>query len=130
MTVFFAKYSQQTVGTVHYLAAARLDVKNGALNDPLETQRRERALLRLIGQYWCVLVDENADAGLELIEIRIACEQRFFCRRLIQQTDEKMLGGYEFMLAAPRVDEQGMQNVFELLSNGRRRFGLVELERR
>src|SRR6187399_3072100 len=94
MTVFFAKYSQQTVGTVHYLAAARLDVKNGALNDPLETQRRERALLRLIGQYWCVLVDENADAGLELIEIRIACEQRFFCRRLIQQTDEKMLDGY------------------------------------
>ena len=49
MTVFFAKYRHQTIGTVHYLTAARLDVKYGALNDPLEPQRRQRALLRLIG---------------------------------------------------------------------------------
>jgi hypothetical protein len=41
-----------------------------------------------------------------------------------------VLDGNEFMLAAARIHEQRMQNVFELLRNGRRRFRLFELDLR
>jgi hypothetical protein len=53
--VLFAEDRDQDIGAVDLLAARRLDVQDGALNDPLEAQRRLRIDLVIAGDGWaCV----------------------------------------------------------------------------
>src|SRR6185503_17833628 len=98
------------------LAAARLHVENGTLQDPLETQGRLdlRPFLFLAAQTRSGAFDELLELTAQAREIRAARFQRLDHRRRIEQREQQMLDGDEFVPLFARSLERVVQTVFEL----------------
>ena len=100
------------IGAGYFLAARRLDVNDGALNDALE--RRRRAGILRVGHDQTIefFVDELLQIGLERVDIDIAAGQNGHSVAIFGQREEEMLERREFVTAFTSQVHRRMQSFF------------------
>ena len=80
----FAEYGNQNVSAVHFFFTGRLNVENGALQDPLETQSRLRFPLVVFGKQRRVFLDKLGQVVVQTVQICAASPQYFRCGGIIK----------------------------------------------
>ena len=117
--ILLAKGRDQHIGARHFLLAAAggLHVHDGALDHALESQRRLGVDLVVATDRGCVLLDEGRQALPQVFDVGRTGAQHFGRRRVVQQGQQQMLDGDEFVTLLARFDERHVQTDFQLLRN-------------
>ena len=89
----------------------------GALNDPLEAQRRLRIDLIVTGDGGRVFADEAAQILAQLFDAGAAGAQGFGCRGVVEQCQQEVFNGDELVTLLPRLDKRHVQADFKFLRN-------------
>ena len=117
MRVFFAVNRHQHISTGHLFFSRRLDVQDGALNNPLKTQRRLSIDLTITGDDGRVLLDEFGKRFFQFVDFGRARFQHFLCRWILQQGEQQMLDCNELVALLPGFDKCHVEADFEFLRN-------------
>ncbi len=88
-----------------------------ALNHALEAEGRLRVHLVGTRHDGGVVDDEILQAGAQVLDIGRAGAQNFRCGRVVQQRQQQVLHGDEFVACLPGLDEGHMQADFQFLRN-------------
>ena len=97
--IFFAKDGDQDVRTVHFFfaTARRLNVHDGALNHALETQSGLRVDFFATRHLGRVVLDEIAQGFAQVVNVGGASAQHFGRAGVVQQSQQQVLNGDEFV---------------------------------
>ncbi len=114
--LLLAEYRHQHVGDRDLFLAARLHVKHGALQNPLESQGRLHVAVLAGRQARRGLVDELLELGLELRGIGAAGLQDLADLGGIHDGEQQMLDGHEFVARLARAGKRIVQAKFEFLT--------------
>ncbi|CAM5189960.1 hypothetical protein CDEF62S_03848 [Castellaniella defragrans] len=90
---------------------------DGALNHPLEPQGRLRVDLAAAREDRCVLGNEFTQVLTQHFDVGRASLQNLHRRSVIQQRQEQVLDGDEFVPGGARLDERHVQADFKLFGN-------------
>ncbi len=101
VTVLLAEDRDQHVGDRHFLLAARLHVEHGALQHALETQRRLHLAIVVLLEARRRLVDEFLQLLAQARRIRAAGAQDLAHLRRVDDREQQVLDGHEFMALVP-----------------------------
>ncbi|MNZ64178.1 hypothetical protein D3C78_823440 [compost metagenome] len=115
LAFLFAENRHQHVRAGHLTLAGALHVEHRALQNALEAQGRlGLAILVMLRNQRRGGVDELLQVTPQLVQVRPACTQHS-CRSLIvQQCQQQVLDGHEFMPLGPRLLEGEIEGDFEL----------------
>ena len=114
--LLFAEDRHQHIGHGDFFLAARLHVKHGPLQHPLEPQRRLHVAVLAGRQPRRGLIDELLQFGLELGGVRAAGLQYFPDLGSIHDREQQMLDGHEFMPRLARAGKRIVQAKFQFLT--------------
>ena len=119
MRVLFAKDGHEHVGTGDLLLAAAggLHVHDGPLDHALKAQCGLGVHLFGAAHRGRVFLDEPGKALAQVIDVGRAGSQHFSCRGVVQQGQQEMLDGDEFMALLARFHERHVQTDFQFLRN-------------
>ncbi|OQA30604.1 MAG: hypothetical protein BWY57_02757 [Betaproteobacteria bacterium ADurb.Bin341] len=117
MRILLAENGDQDIGAIDFFLAGRLDMQNGALNDPLEAERRLGIDVIVAADNGCVLADKLAQILAQSVDFGAAGAQRFGSGRVVQQGEQKVLNRDELMALLPCLDKGQVQADFEFLGN-------------
>ena len=117
--VLFAENGDEHIGARDgFLAgAARRHMHDRALDHALETQRGLRVDFRAAGNHGRVFRDELAQVAAQVVQVRGAGAQNLDGRSIVEQGQQQMLDGDEFVPGRTGLDESHMQADFKLLRN-------------
>ena len=96
--------------------AARLHVKDGALQDALKTKGRLNFPIVVVGQARRSLLDEGSQVALEFRHVRTAGAQDLAHLGGVQDRQQEMLHRHELMTGLARVLKRFIQTVFKLVA--------------
>ncbi len=115
--VLLAEDRHQHVGAGHFLlaVAGALHVHDGALDHALEAERGLGIRLRVGRQDRRVVGDEVLQALAQILDVAGAGAQHFGGRRVVEQRQQQVLDGDEFVPGLPSLDEGHVQTDFEFL---------------
>ena len=114
--IFFTENRDQHVGAGDFFLAGRLHVQNRALDHALEAERGLR--VGVFGrQNRRVLGDELREQLAQVVDFRRAGFEHFGCRRIVEQREQQVLDGDEFMPLLTRLHERHVQADFEFLGD-------------
>ncbi len=115
--VLLAEDRHQHVGAGDFLLAraGRLHVHDRALDHALEAQRRLRVDLVAAADGRRVLLDEPAQALAQLVDVGCAGAQHLGGRGVVEQREQQVLDGDEFVPLLARLDERHVQADFQFL---------------
>ena len=114
--IFLAEDRDQHVGAGHFLLARRLHVQDRALDHALEAERRLRVDV-VSGENRRMLGDEVREQLAQVVDIRRAGAQHFGCGRIVEQRQQQMLHGDEFVALLAGLHERHVQADFEFLGD-------------
>ena len=115
--LLLAEDRHQHVGDGDFLLAARLHVEHGALQHPLEAERRLHFALVVLGEARRVLLDEGLEvARLSLLRVGAAGAQDLAHLGRVENGEQQVLHRHEFMTRFARALERLVQAVFELVA--------------
>ncbi len=119
MRIFLAEDRHQHIGARHLFLAVGggLHVHDGALNDALESQRGLGVHIVRTRHDGGVFLDERGQAFAQIVQIRRASAQHLGGRRVVEQGQQQMLDGNEFVALLARLDKSHMQADFQFLRN-------------
>ena len=117
MRILFAKNGDQHVGAVHLFLPRGLHVQHGALDDALEPERRLGFDVVLALDRRRVLVDEADDVLTQLFDVAAAGAHGFGGRGVVEQGEQQVLDGDEFVAFLPGLDKGHLQTDFQFLRN-------------
>ena len=117
--VLLAEDGDQHVGPRDLLLAVGggLHVHDGPLDDPLEAQRGLRVDLFGARHHRGVFLDEARQALAQLVDVGGAGPQHFGRRWIVEQRQQQVLDGDEFMALLPGLDKGHVQADFQLLGD-------------
>jgi hypothetical protein len=92
-------------------------VHDGALDHALETERGLRVRLGVRRQDWRVVGDKVLQALSQVLDVAGAGAQHLGRRGVVQQRQQQVLDGDEFMSGLPGFHEGHVQTDFEFLGN-------------
>jgi len=111
--LLLAEDRDQHVGDGHFLLAARLDVKDRALQDPLESERRLDLAVVVGSECRRGFVDEFLQVRLQPRQIRAAGLQDLAHPRGIQDRQQQVLDRHVLVTGIARLLEGLVQAVLE-----------------
>ena len=114
--LFLAENGYQHIGDGHFLFAARLHMKHRPLQHPLETQGGLHVAVLAGRQSRRGLVDELFQFGLEFAGVGTARLQDFPHFRGIQDREQQMLDGHEFVPCFTSTGKGIIQAKFQFLT--------------
>ncbi len=116
--ILLAEDRHQHVGTGDFLLAAAggLHVHDRALDHALEAQRRLRVDLVVTADRGRVFLDEGRQALAQVFDIGRAGAQHLGRRRVVEQRQQQVLDGDEFVALLARLDERHVQADFQALA--------------
>ena len=119
MRIFLAKNRHQHIGTsdLFFAIAGGLHMHDGALNDSLKTQRGLGVYFVSASDLRCVVLDEVRQGFAQIIDIGRAGTQHFGGAGVVEQCQQQMLDGDEFMTLLPGFYEGHVQADFKFLGN-------------
>jgi hypothetical protein len=117
--VFLTKNRDQHVGAGHFLfAVARaLHVHDGALDDALEPERGLGVHLFGAGHLGRVVLDEIRQGLAQIVDVGGAGTQHLGGAGVVQQGEQQVLDGDEFVPLLPGLDKGHVQADFKFLGN-------------
>jgi hypothetical protein len=115
----FGEEGDQHVGAGHFIAARRLDVEDGALDDALKTAGRRRVGLALDLQRFELVVEIVADGVLELVGVDAASLHDAARVNVIDQREEKVLERRIFVAPAAGGRQRVVQRLLEFAGERR-----------
>ena len=117
--IFLAKDGNQHIGASHFFLAAAggLHMHDGALNHALKTQRRLSIYIVCAGHLGRVVFDEVGQRLAQVLDIRRAGSQNFGSAGVVQQCQQQVLDGDEFMPLLTRFHKRHMQTDFQFLGD-------------
>ncbi len=117
--ILLAEDGHEHVGPGDFLLAAAggLHVHDRALDHALEAQRGLRVDLFRAAHRGGVLADEGGQALPQVLDVGRAGAQHFGGRRVVQQREQQVLDGDEFMPLLTRLDKRHVQADFQFLRN-------------
>ncbi len=117
--ILLAEDGDEHVGAGDFLLAVRcrLHVHDGTLDHALEAQRRLRIDFGRAGYGRGVVADEVRQRFAQIIDIHGAGAHHLRCRRVVQQREQQVLDGDEFMARLPSFDKRHVQTDFQFLRN-------------
>ena len=117
MRVLLAEDGDQDIGAVDFFLARRLDVQNCALNYALKSECRLGVNVFLAFDGRRVFADELRQVSAQMLDIAARRAQGIGGRWIVQQRQQQMLHGDEFMPFLPGVDKRHVQADFKFLRN-------------
>ena len=112
----FAEQGDQDIGAGHFPVARGLHVQHRPLQHPLKAQGR-LGLARVIrSQDRRVVADENLQVALQFVQMSAAGPQHLCRRRIVQQGQQQVLDGHEFVAPIPRLAERKINREFQILA--------------
>jgi hypothetical protein len=125
--ILLAENGDEHVRTGHlFLAVARgLHMHDGALDDALETQRRLGIHIVRTRHLRRVVLDEIGQRLSQVVDVGRARTQHLGGARVVQQGEQQVLDGDEFMSLLPGLDEGHVQADFKFLGNHAISFALL-----
>ena len=117
--ILLAEDGDQHVGPRDLLLAVGggLHVHDGPLDDPLEAQRGLRVDLFGARHHRGVFLDEARQALAQLVDVGGAGPQHFGRRWVVEQRQQQVLDGDEFVALLPGLDKGHVQADFQLLGD-------------
>jgi hypothetical protein len=117
--ILFAEDGHQNVGSGDFLlaVAGRLHVHDGALDDALEAQGGLRVNLVGAGDLRRVVLDEVRQGLAQVVDVGRAGAQNLCGAGVIEQREQQVLNGDEFVPLLPGLNEGHMQADFKFLGN-------------
>ena len=117
--ILLAEDGDQHVGPRDLLLAVGggLHVHDGPLDDPLEAQRGLRVDLFGARPHRGVFLDEARQALAQLVDVGGAGPQHFGRRWVVEQRQQQVLDGDEFVALLPGLDKGHVQADFQLLGD-------------
>ncbi len=117
--VLLAEDGDQHVGAGDFLlaVAGALHVHDGALDHPLETERRLGVRFRVRRQDRGVVGDEVLQVLAQILDVARARAQHFRGRRIVEQREQQVLDGDEFVSGLTGFYKRHVQADFELLGD-------------
>ena len=117
--VLLAEDGDQHVGPRDLLLAVGggLHVHDGPLDDPLEAQCGLRVDLFGTRHHRSVFLDEAGQALAQLVDVGGAGPQHFGRRWVVEQRQQQVLDGDEFVALLPGLDKGHVQTDFQLLGD-------------
>ena len=103
----------QDIGACHFLFAARLHVIDGALQDALKAERRLDIAFVSKWHQRCSFINKFNELASQLTNVRVTRLENFVYARNIEQGQQQVLDGHEFMTSFPRILECFIQTKFE-----------------
>jgi hypothetical protein len=115
--ILLAEDRHQHVGTGDFLlaVAGALHMHDRALDHPLESERRLRVRLRIGRQDRRVVGDEVLQALAQVLDVAGTRAQHFGRRRVVEERQQQVLDGDEFVPRLPGLHEGHVQTDFEFL---------------
>ena len=104
------------VGAGHFVAAGRLDVEDGALDDALEAAGRGRVGAAVGDQGAELIVEIVLHAGAQLVAADAAGGHDLGRMLVVDQRDQQMLEGRIFVPAAAGFGQRVVEGLFEFAS--------------
>ena len=104
----------QNIGAGHLLAAGRLHVDDGALDDPLEPGRRLRILVAVVDQVLQLALEIGGEAAAQLVEIDVARPHDRGGVLIVDQRQQQVLEGRIFMVSLVGQRQRAMQGLLEI----------------
>ena len=115
LAFLLAENGDQHIGAGYFALTRTLHVEDRALQDTLEAQRRLRlALIILLRNEWGGGIYEFQQIAAQAIDVGAAGSQHGGGRFIVQQRQQEVLNGHEFMTLRPRLLEGEIQGDFEL----------------
>ncbi|MDT4809889.1 hypothetical protein FQZ97_427910 [compost metagenome] len=115
LAFLFAEDRHQHIGAGHLALAGTLHMEHRTLQDALEAQRRLGfAILVVLGNQRRGGVDEFLQVPPQLVQVRPASPQHGRRGLVVQERQQQMLDGHEFMPLGPRLLEGEIEGDFEL----------------
>ncbi len=115
----FGKERDQNVGAGHLVAARRLDVEDGALDDALEAAGRRRIGIGADLQRLELVVEIVANGVAKLAGIDSARLHHPAGMDVLDEGEQQVLEGRIFVAAAARLGEGVVERLFEFAGKGR-----------
>ena len=122
----FTKNRRQHVGTIDFLAPGRLRVQHRALNDALKTQRGQCVGIGCLGKTRHMCVDKVGQIAPQTVKIQIAGAQHRRRRGVIQQGQQEVFDGNQFVTLLARVNKRHVQADFKFLGNHSRSSSMTQ----
>ncbi len=92
-------------------------MQDGALDHPLEAERRLSVHLAVRRDARRLLGDVLGQVLAQLVHVGAACAQNFCGGRVVQQREQEVLDGDELVALLARLDERHVQTDFKLLGD-------------
>ena len=90
---------------------------DGALNDPLETQRGLRVHLVGTRHLWRVVLDEVRQRCAQILDVGRTCAQHLGGTGVVEQCEQQVLDGNEFVALLAGLNKGHVQADFQFLGN-------------
>ena len=119
LALLFVEDRHQHVGAGDFLIARGLHAEYGTLQHPLETQGRLRVAFTVFRQQRGGIVDELSQGLAQLFHIGAAGAQHFHRRLVIEQRQQQVFHGHEFMPVAACVVESLVESQFQFFAEHR-----------
>ncbi len=113
VALLLAEYRHQHIDHAHFLAAAGLHVEHRALQHALKAERRLHLALLTLAHQRGVGLDVGAQLGGQFIGRRPAAAERFAHLGRIEQRQQQLLDGQEFVAARARLAERLVETEFK-----------------
>ena len=113
VALLFTEYRHQHVDHADFLAAAGLHVEHRALQDALKTERRLHFALFALAHQRGVGLDMGAQLAGQLVGCGPAAAEHFAHLRRIEQRQQQLLDGQEFVAARTRLAERLVETEFK-----------------
>ena len=99
LRLLFTEDGDQHVAARDFLLAARLHVEYGALQDPLETERRLHVGFVIVSQQGRLLVDAFHELAPQFDDVGITGLENLVDLRDVEQCQQQVFDGHELMTA-------------------------------
>ena len=119
LRLFFAEDRHEHVGAGDFFLAARLHVKDSALQHPLEAERRLHFGIGLFRQQRRLLVDKFGELPPEFRDIAFTGLEDLVNLRNIEQRQQQVFDRHELVTAVPRALKRLIQTKFQFTAQHR-----------
>ena len=115
--ILLAEDRYQHIGAGDFLLAGGLHMKDGTLDHALEAQCRLGVDFLGAGHSGCMGGDEVAQRLAQLVDVGGAGAQGLDCGRVVEQRQQQVFDGYEFVPLLAGLNKCHVQTDFEFLGN-------------